>query len=571
MLIESIQFKDHPVFGDLKLDFTNNGGEAHSLVILAGENGTGKTSILDAIAGLFSSHHQPMAYSVLLSLSDVEATAAARAMARDQFKPGDRLWLNKLEDTGQTDVYVVPYDGSPRVLIFSMGRGGTLAGNAGFEHWLAFYDPAQILQQVGTVQATGSSTLDQRMQHQPLRVPDYGNRSVQQVLVDITAADAEDIAQWLDNHPGEAPPKEIMSNRAARFKTAFSYMFDTMRFVGNERSSGAIKAIFEDGGKRRTLNELSSGEKQVVIRGGFLLRDVGLAPGAIVLIDEPEIGLHPDWQSRVLGYYRKILSDDRGQHPQMFVATHSPFVVHNAENAKIVVLEKDKATGLVVPMPQPTYPTVGAKEAVKAFKLDAFVSAIGSPSLLVLVEGETDGPILKAAWEKLYPAEVCPFSWRPTFGARKLSAWLNESRNLDEPGHAPVVGLFDFDHEGFCQWNGVWKDRPFLGDDDQGIIKRHSSKDAWAMLLPVPAFRRLLASINLRQESRVAIELLFRDEDIPADMRQTQRLAGGIEIFCVPGASKKAFAAHVQSLDASKFNEFRSLFSRLRQVLAHSI
>lgn len=49
-MISKIKWKNHSVLGNLELDFTKDDGEIYNTIILAGENGTGKTTILDTIS-----------------------------------------------------------------------------------------------------------------------------------------------------------------------------------------------------------------------------------------------------------------------------------------------------------------------------------------------------------------------------------------------------------------------------------------------------------------------------------------------------------------------------------------
>lgn len=44
--IAYVNFKNHPVLGDLDLDFRGKDGEPVDTVIIAGENGTGKSNVL---------------------------------------------------------------------------------------------------------------------------------------------------------------------------------------------------------------------------------------------------------------------------------------------------------------------------------------------------------------------------------------------------------------------------------------------------------------------------------------------------------------------------------------------
>lgn len=66
---------------------------------------------------------------------------------------------------------------------------------------------------------------------------------------------------------------------------------------------------------------LSSGQKQVLA----LISAVRNAPpGSLILIDEPEISLHVDWQERLVGQLHSPLIDSR-----LLIATHSPDIVIN--------------------------------------------------------------------------------------------------------------------------------------------------------------------------------------------------------------------------------------------------
>ena len=47
--IRKIKFQDHPILKNLELDFCGTDGSAVDTVIFAGENGTGKSTILDSM------------------------------------------------------------------------------------------------------------------------------------------------------------------------------------------------------------------------------------------------------------------------------------------------------------------------------------------------------------------------------------------------------------------------------------------------------------------------------------------------------------------------------------------
>ena len=94
--------------------------------------------------------------------------------------------------------------------------------------------------------------------------------------------------------------------------------------------------IFTDSsGKKFGINELSSGEKQLFLR---TLAIKMLEPeNSIIMIDEPELSLHPKWQQKIVDVYKKI-----GKNNQIILATHSPHILGSVEKENIILLIKNQ-------------------------------------------------------------------------------------------------------------------------------------------------------------------------------------------------------------------------------------
>lgn len=94
--------------------------------------------------------------------------------------------------------------------------------------------------------------------------------------------------------------------------------------------------IFTDSsGKKFGINELSSGEKQLFLR--TLAIKILEPENSIIMIDEPELSLHPKWQQKIVDVYRKI-----GKNNQIILATHSPHILGSVEKENIILLEKNE-------------------------------------------------------------------------------------------------------------------------------------------------------------------------------------------------------------------------------------
>lgn len=57
---------------------------------------------------------------------------------------------------------------------------------------------------------------------------------------------------------------------------------------------------------------------------------------AVVLVDEIDLHLHPEWQRKIVKYLSDLFP-----HTQFIVTAHSPLIIQSAENVNLIMLEKD--------------------------------------------------------------------------------------------------------------------------------------------------------------------------------------------------------------------------------------
>jgi len=86
------------------------------------------------------------------------------------------------------------------------------------------------------------------------------------------------------------------------------------------------------------ISELSTGEKTLLSKVLYLFfQDY---KNKVILIDEPELSLHPAWQNRVLKLYENF-ANARENNCQIIIATHSPHIIGSAKNEYLRILTKD--------------------------------------------------------------------------------------------------------------------------------------------------------------------------------------------------------------------------------------
>ncbi len=103
------------------------------------------------------------------------------------------------------------------------------------------------------------------------------------------------------------------------------------RSIEATRSLGLIKELrlyFKKGNHTMRFSDLSSGEQQIL--GTMTRLFAALVPNTLVVIDEPEVSLHPYWQKQYVGTLIKTLADFPSTH--VLIATHSHFLVGDVDS-----------------------------------------------------------------------------------------------------------------------------------------------------------------------------------------------------------------------------------------------
>ena len=93
--------------------------------------------------------------------------------------------------------------------------------------------------------------------------------------------------------------------------------------IGQDQSNDA--ALYEDGNSEPTkFGNLSMGLKAFVLLRMMVEREI-LSDQDVLILDEPEIHLHPEWQ---VAYAKAIVQLQQAFHLTVLVTTHSPFFVN---------------------------------------------------------------------------------------------------------------------------------------------------------------------------------------------------------------------------------------------------
>lgn len=146
---------------------------------------------------------------------------------------------------------------------------------------------------------------------------------------------------YIANTEEELTLKEVKEKVNAEINGVFDILDLDVKLTGLSKDEKNMPIFVNSSGDEFDINELSSGEKQLFLR---TLSIKMLEPeNSIILIDEPELSLHPKWQQRIIDVYKKI-----GKNNQIIVATHSPHVLGSVSNENIFLLSKNKKGEIIV-------------------------------------------------------------------------------------------------------------------------------------------------------------------------------------------------------------------------------
>lgn len=532
MIIKSIKIENNNILGNIFLEFTDDSGEILNTIIIAGENGTGKSTILNII-------YDFSIYKISSLASEEKRTFIIRLSKRDIEQLNsfgllnsylvDGIFENELEfyfdfsivnDWEQVKILFKNLSGESKEI-----RGSMFAQSEVRSIFKAIFSDTEINFSTGDIRSVTAKDIDEE-EIKSIKSSSNLASDITQLLIDIQSLDAQDFLIWGNKNIGKLVNKDMMDIRIRRFKQAFDFMFPTKKYQSIKNVNGFINVVFEEYGKEIPIDRLSSGEKQIVFRGSFLLKDQKSNKDILVLIDEPELSLHPNWQLKIIDFYKKLFTNEEGiQSSQIFFVTHSPFIVHNKNrmNDKVIILKKDENGKIFVLKDGKYYGWTDEQIIREAFNIGTFRNKISViKKNLVITEGKTDWKHLKAALLKF----------------RKEGKFIEddfeflEYENEIEMGDKDLISLcqqlskLKNDYKVICVFDRDVTDTLKKIQDDNFKFKRWGN-NVFSFAIPVPQHRKLTPSIS--------IEHYYTDSELKLETGDGKRLYLGNEFSCKSG------------------------------------
>lgn len=325
MRLKKLYLKNIGPFLDDEIEFATNENAGSQVTIITGENGAGKTIIIDAIRKMFLEYESDSIRSIRrnndfllnmeLELNDANLLLEAR--------------LNEGNSKESFDIYNrgEKYEFLLRALFDSSSSKGN--------KWILNYWTSQN-------------------DHQPFNITNLGFIKPEEYLINCLDGiqrntDTTQIVTFFDYFKSSSNPKERAEGEYIYevLKQIFKISLLDGELLHVERST--FLPVIRQNGVDITIEKLSSGNLYLVQRlisllsqmysvyklNDLPLEELCLTPG-VLLIDEAENHLHPKWQKTFLNSILALFPNI-----QIIVTTHSPFIVGSVEGAKVYVCKPE--------------------------------------------------------------------------------------------------------------------------------------------------------------------------------------------------------------------------------------
>lgn len=361
MKIRKIHIKGYKVFDDIELDFTDKEGNTLDTVVLAGVNGSGKTTLLELISQLFSVNTNPQKtiyvteqdyrHKYIAFIEDIlieieinqdfqsKALKAIPILTEKKLIPEEKIESIKQQIEGSLIIKLSHSFDTKIDTNTAIVKNISSSFNAfNFLHTQIVIAKIYYIPTNNYINELAKNSNQENLENITTSI----NNTLRTVIHKI---DFRKHKKWVEGFIVENAMQEILNNRdktpeitIQKLTSEINQIFKNLNFKTKLVDITATEPIFESfNGEKISINDLSSGEKQLFYRAVYL-RNLNIN-NSIILVDEVEASLHPTWQQEILKLYQNI-----GENNQVIVTTHSPHVISSVKPESLFVLYPNEET-----------------------------------------------------------------------------------------------------------------------------------------------------------------------------------------------------------------------------------
>jgi predicted ATP-binding protein involved in virulence len=362
MKIRKIQIKNYKMFNDVTIDFTDSHGKTLDTIVIAGINGSGKTSLLQLLQRLFSESFNLFKVGSPLHKYEEEENAIICDEIELELDISDdeksrllslvhkfKIQINKVENQTLEQLETpLKKEGQYIKLVYQLEKTdkGFLIHQNDFR--LFGILPEDGLKNIFKI-------LHFSAVHSNSKKPAYNN-AISDLFNNKSSRDdinsdgivfpinIDFYQKTVETHIVKLIQEKVIANRNLIPKAVIE---QTIGEINQLLEGVSLKTVLVDINSEQPIfksfcgplilsNELSGGEKQLYYKA--ILFDKLRPQNSMIMIDEPETSLHPTWQQEVLKLYHNIPGNN-----QVILVTHSPHIIASIQPDNLFVLTMNEA------------------------------------------------------------------------------------------------------------------------------------------------------------------------------------------------------------------------------------
>lgn len=334
MKIEKIYISNYKNLKNLEMNFKKD-NKILDLVVLTGSNGSGKTRILECILNCFENYINSN-YKEDKNRLDI------------YFQENEKKCFNEILDLEMFFKILNRYNWNKEE---SFVLGDNYKKDDFFEKGKMLKEKLEVLPKIIYVPTeinfqkmdTASTTLVQKYRF--INIVDTN------LIKDIPSFIATKIITAIFQNKNEKVG-DVQKKVFDEINEIFEILEINVKVEDISQDGRNIPIFKNSAGEKFDINELSSGEKQLFLR---TLAIKMLNPeNSIILIDEPELSLHPKWQQQIVDVYKKI-----GKNNQIIISTHSPHILGSVKKENIILLDRSDDGKIMIKTDEDLYDSYG--------------------------------------------------------------------------------------------------------------------------------------------------------------------------------------------------------------------
>ena len=324
MKIKNLHIKEYNGLENLDINFESK-GKVLDLIVLAGINGSGKTRVLESIRYWFEMFRSK-AVNVELFYEENEREVLKSLMNSEG--------LTEIEKEMQKEIEYTDCLRNIKFYNYDYRHNKTENRNYNSKIISKSFEKLKIFPKLIYVPTEINFEEIKKAQTNLKKEYRFINIVDSYEIKDIPSYIATRISK-VANEEENLTMGQVRKKVFAEINGIFEILELDVKLSEISKDENSMPIFTDSSGKKFGINELSSGEKQLFLR---TLAIKMLEPeNSIIMIDEPELSLHPKWQQKIVDVYRKI-----GRNNQIILATHSPHILGSVEKENIILLEKNE-------------------------------------------------------------------------------------------------------------------------------------------------------------------------------------------------------------------------------------